>query len=630
MKISPAIILGELKARNVRRTLAIYLSSALTTVGIVKLSTEVYNLSATIFTVAVVFLTCGVATAFLVAWYHGSQGSQKIQKREYLLHALVLLTAVFLSLRVTDSQKHIHVAADLRTIAVLPFKNLSDDKQDEYFSIGITDDILTQLSKINDLRVISRTSVMKYKDTEKTIREIGGELGAATILEGSVRRAGNRVRIVSQLINTQTDEHLWAETYDREMRDIFAIQSEVAQRIATELKAKLSSDERARIDKKPTDNIEAYAYYLRGREEYYRYVKESNEQAIELFKRALALDSAYALAYAGLADAYAQRYQRFDFGHEWVDSAVTLSKKAIALDPSIAEPYKALGLAYTQRGWYTKGLEQYYKAVALNPNFASVVANIGQVNLWLGRFDEAYPWITKGIALTPGRASYYHTLALTYMRLALDSAAKHWFKRAMELQPSFTYTYGDLGYLYMVEGDFQRARQIVGEALAKNPDDTYLLNAAGDVELFARDFTKAKEYYEKSLALSPPEEGPSTQMAFILWTMKKRTEASKVFDQSIELSVKGIQEGNEDEVFRYDQARIFAIRGDTTEALNWLQQAIDISRRNYRWIQLDPMLDSIKNTSRFQQMIERLKAQVDDMRRKVVDYETSTIHVNEP
>jgi TolB-like protein/Flp pilus assembly protein TadD len=619
--------IAQLNALHVRKTMTIYLSSALTTIGVVKLFTEVYDLPESLFKVIAVLLTCGAASTFIVVWYHGGEGTQKPRKREFAFHAIALVAAIILSLRVTGSQKTIPRMPGGRTIAVIPFKNLSDNKEDEYFSIGITDDILTQLSKISDLRVISRTSVMKYKNTERTIREIGEELGATTILEGSVRRSGNRVRIVSQLINAQTDEHVWAETYDREMRDIFAIQSEVAQRIATELKAKLSPEERRRIDKKPTESIEAYGYYLRGREEYYRYVKESNEQAIEMFKHALALDSAYALAYAGLADAYAQRYQRFDFGEEWVDSASTLSNKAIALDPNIAEPYKALGLAYTQRGWYTKGLQQYYKAVAINPNFASVVANIGQVNLWLGRFDEAYPWITKGIALTPGRASYYHTLALMYMRLTLDSAAEHWFRRAMELQPSFTYTYGDLGYLYMVEENFQKARKLVGEALANNPDDTYLLNAAGDVELFARDFTKARGYYEKSLALSPPEEGPTTQMAFILWTMKKRSEASKVFDQSIQLSLKGIQGGNEDEVFRYDQARIFAIRGDSTEALNWLQQAIDISRRNYRWIQLDPMLDSIKSSPRFQQMIERLKTQVDEMRRKVEDYDSRSMSV---
>ena len=190
-------------------------------------------------------------------------------------------------------------APDRKSVAVLPFQNLSPDPENAFFADGMTEDILTQLAKIRDLKVISRSSVMRYKGTQKPIQTIAAELGVATVLEGSVRRAGNRVRIVGQLIDARTDEHLWAETYDRELKDVFAIQSEVAQRIAAALKATLSPAEKKRIEQSPTQNLAAYDLYLKGRELYNRYRKADNEAAIELFQKALELDPAFALGYAG-------------------------------------------------------------------------------------------------------------------------------------------------------------------------------------------------------------------------------------------------------------------------------------------------------------------------------------------
>ena len=179
---------------------------------------------------------------------------------------------------------------DEKSIAVLPFDNLSGDPQDEYFSDGLTEDIITQLSKIGSLTVISRSSVMRYKNQDRDLRTIGEELGVTTLLEGSVRRAGDRLRITAQLIEAVTDRHLWAESYDREMKDIFEIQSDVAQQIASALEVQMAPEEKERIEQKPTENLTAYDYYLKGREYYSRYRKQDNENAIELFQRAIELD----------------------------------------------------------------------------------------------------------------------------------------------------------------------------------------------------------------------------------------------------------------------------------------------------------------------------------------------------
>jgi non-specific serine/threonine protein kinase len=223
---------------------------------------------------------------------------------------------------------------DKKSIAVLPFTNLSGSKEDEYFSDGITEDIIIQLTKIADLRVISRTSVMQYKSAYKNVRDIGKELDIATVLEGRVRRAGNQVRVAAQLIDANNEELLWAETYDKEMTEIFAIQTDIAQQIAIALKAKLSSPEKEQIKKKPTGSITAYDYYLKGREYYYRHNKEGYEMAGSYFAKALEIDSTYALAYAGMADACAQK--------ALLDSAITLSRRAISIDSSLPEAYKAL------------------------------------------------------------------------------------------------------------------------------------------------------------------------------------------------------------------------------------------------------------------------------------------------
>ena len=242
------------------------------------------------------------------------------------------------------SESSVAEEVDSKSIAVLPFDNLSPDPENEYFSLGITEDIITQLSKISDLRVTSRTSAMRYQDSEKSVREIAQELQVASILEGSVRRVGNQVRITAQLVDAKTDEHLWAETYDREIEDIFAIQRDVAEQIASSLKVELSPEDRARIERKPTENLTAYDYYLKGRDQYYSYSREDNERAIEFFDEALEVDPDYALAHGGLADAYAQRWLWYGFGEEWLDSAIEESSTAVALDPDLAETYQAEGL----------------------------------------------------------------------------------------------------------------------------------------------------------------------------------------------------------------------------------------------------------------------------------------------
>jgi TolB-like protein len=236
------------------------------------------------------------------------------------------------------------VRARSASVAVLPFLNLSADPEHEYFADGITEDVIAHLSKIRALKVISRTSVMPFKQRQPSLKEIGATLGATTLLDGSIRHVGDRVRIVAKLIDVETDQHLWAETYDRQMTDIFSIQTDVALHIAAALKAELSRDEQTRVRRQPTKNLEAYQLFLQGREWLIKYTAESLPRAIQYFGRALAHDPTFALAYANLAMAYTELAENGAMAPDVAyRHAADAAAKALQLDPELGAAHCTMG-----------------------------------------------------------------------------------------------------------------------------------------------------------------------------------------------------------------------------------------------------------------------------------------------
>ena len=292
-----------------------------------------------------------------------------------------------------------------RFVAVLPFENMSADPENEYFSDGVHEEIIAQLSKIRGLKVISRTSVMRYKKSQQPAREIGHALGVSHLLGGSVRRAGHRVRISAQLTDSDTDETIWAETYDREMDDIFAIQSEVAEQIAERMQTRVTPGEHSRLNKKPTDDVEAYNLYLLGRHHYNKVTPADFAKALEYYRAAIARDPSFARAYAALADA--QFYMGAGYWgvrpHDTYPEAYEAAKKALELDPSLAEAYGSVGMF---RGWYYydwKGSEAALaRAVELNPSGAMLHVVYAMQLAAEGRFDEAVAMRDMACQLDPG------------------------------------------------------------------------------------------------------------------------------------------------------------------------------------------------------------------------------------
>ncbi len=269
---------------------------------------------------------------------------------------------------------------DKPSIAVLPFVNMSDDPKQEYFSDGITEDLITDLSKISGLFVIARNSVFTYKGRPVKVGEVGQELGVQYVLEGSVRKAGDRVRITAQLVDAIKGYHLWAERYDRELGDIFALQDEVAQKIVVALAVTLTEDEQKRLVHRETDNLEAFDHYLRGSEYKKRFMKESNVQARRMFERAIKLDSRFALAYAELALTHVDDWcMGWSEDPQSLDRALQYAQRAIALDESLPLAHRTLGHVYLWKKQHGEAIAAVERAVALDPNDAEGYAELGRI-----------------------------------------------------------------------------------------------------------------------------------------------------------------------------------------------------------------------------------------------------------
>ena len=325
-----------------------------------------------------------------------------------------------------------------KSIAVLPFENFSDDKDNAFFADGIQDDILTNLAKIGDLKVISRTSVMPYRGKEKNVREIGKALGVSTILEGSVRKSGNRVRVNVQLINAVNDEHIWAEDYDRDLTDVFAIQTDLAQKIAHELQAKLSPTEKAQMTRKPTENGEAYLAFVQAHNLHTQMEDfEKLKQAEQLYERALQLDPNFALAAADFSRMESWIYHTYDPTPPRREKARALADRALKLQPDCPECHLALGFSfyYGDRD-YENALQEFAIAQKGLPNEAEVYLATGAIQRRQGKWKESTANLEKAVSLSPNDSWPLQNLAFNYQMQRDFDAANRTIDRGLKLKDS--------------------------------------------------------------------------------------------------------------------------------------------------------------------------------------------------
>jgi len=374
--------------------------------------------------------------------------------------AEALGTSATVAIAVGAAEAIVQEVATVKSVAVLPFENMSTDPENEYFSDGITDDIIAQLSKISALKVISRTSSMQYKKTTKKIITISQELGVGAILEGSVRKAGPRVRIVAHLVDPKTEKHLWGDTFDRQLTDIFEVQSEVAQQITGALSVALSPEEKKRVEKKETENIDAYNLYLLGRFHANKWSEADVLKGIECFQNAIAKDPSYAVAYAGLADAYELLSIGFSSKPpvEYLAQAKAMALKALEMDDTLAEAHTSLGYARWLGDLDWSGAEREFKrALQLKTSYVMAHEWYAEYLAALGRFDEAVAEIKRAQQLDPLAVPVNRAVGwVLYFARRYDEAIEE-LRKTLAMNPDFLGARLVLWWTYMAKGAHEEA-----------------------------------------------------------------------------------------------------------------------------------------------------------------------------
>ncbi len=373
-----------------------------------------------------------------------------------------------------------------KAIAVLPFTNMSNDPENEYFSDGLTEELILNLSRLKDIRVVSRTTTMQYKGTKKDIKTIGRELGTRFMLEGSVRKFNQTIRITAQLIDVESDAQLWAEAYKGTLAEVFDIQEQVSKQIVDALLVKLSPTEKVVLTKRPTLNTDAFDCYLRGRNFLYRLTKNNVQVAIQLFQKAIELDGRYAYAYAGLGEAYATMYQYFEADEKFLDKAIETSLKALMYDSTLSEAYAALGLAYFDKKELQEAVTATQKAIELDPNNFVAYWILGRIYHATDRDLEAADLFRKTIVLNPDFYSAHNDLLMVYERLNDREQHAKTMDALIEFFPRYLMQHPDdaRGHMYFAIhlATVERADEAKTEgqrALELNPNDSLMMyNAA--------------------------------------------------------------------------------------------------------------------------------------------------------
>ena len=530
-------------------------------------------------------------------------------KKRNIFLALGVIAGILIGTYGGDTFKK---SVDDKSIAVLPFDNFSKNEDDEFFTAGITEDITMNLAKIKDLTVISRTSVMGYKGTTKKMKQIAKELGVKYILEGSVRKIGDRVRIVGQLIDANNDKHVWSDSYDREMADLFQIQADVSKKIATAMEAELSDKTLTQIETIPTNNMDAYILYQRARSYYGMYTNDGNETAINLFNEALSIDKNYALAYAGLSDCYGQRLIRFSYSKDWADSALHTADIALKINPNLAEAHKAKGLAYLGLNMNEKSEVHTDKALELNPGFHTAIANKGIALTRRGMLYDAYNYFTKSIRLNPTSTSTEYTnLSEIYLIIDEDELSDEYLFKAIKNSPNVVSTYRRGIPIMLIRKKSEQAKDIQNLFATNiaNKDDIIIFN--GLTSYYNKDYKTALNFFnsvKKSTMMTWTSSAFSahSNKYFLVKTLYHlKLSYNDLLDEGIDYYESLLINGADLNNIYFQLSALYSIKNDTNQSLEYLEKAIERGFRN-KIVLVDSAFDSIRNRDRFKLAVSEI------------------------
>ena len=490
-----------------------------------------------------------------------------------LIGSLVLLIALLIGFvkfsRPTPNRPAV-ATANAKSIAVLPFENLSHDPDNAYFADGIQEEILTRLSKIADLKVISRTSTQRYKGTPTNLLEIAKQLGVAHILEGTVQKAADQVRVNVQLINAQTDSHLWAEKFDRNLADIFAVESEIATKIADTLQAKLTGSEKQAIAARPTENSEAHQLYLKGRYFLSRRTEEGLKKSVEFFNQAIDKDSGYALAYSGLADSnmYLLKlaFLRGLSRKESYERAKAAATKALELDENLAEAHTSLALVKMEYEWEWASSEgEFKRAIQLNPGFAEAHHQYSHYLTAMGRSSESLAESLRALELDPLSLVLNGHLAWHYLYARQYDQAIQQCQKTAELDRNYPETADFRGLAYEQKGMYREAIAELQMAVNLSGNSPHIKAELGHAYAIAGETTPALD---------------------ILDELKR--------------------ESTETHISSYDIAVIYIGLGRKDQALEALENAYQERSEWLRYVKVDPRLDPLRGDPRFEKLANQV------------------------
>jgi TolB-like protein/Flp pilus assembly protein TadD len=652
----------ELQRRKVYRVAAAYIIAAGFVIQIGSAVFPAWELPSWTLRLVVVLLLMGFPIALILAWAYdvtpqGIRVTGGSHRRRNLI--MLIATGVIMSagagffLLPRASARKID-----KSIAVLPFQSLSDEKENAYFADGMQDDILTNLSKIGDLKVISRMSVMSYRDAGiRNAREIGKALGVATLLEGSVRRVGNRVRVNVQLINANNDEHIWAEDYDRDLTDVFAIQTDLAQKIASALQAKLSPNEKARLDQRPTQNPDAYLLFVQAhdyatqREFLFR---DTSLKAEQLFEQAIKLDPNFAAAFAGLSLVESRIYHSFDPTPGRREKARRNADEALRLQPNLPEGHLALGFSYYYGDRdYERALAEFEIAKRGLPNESEAYFAIGAIQRRQGKWAESNANLEKAATLDPKNTDVLINLCFSYMAQRDFETASKVLDRVIAASPQSFQTNilkafmaaqwkGDLSaaekvfssiqpetdsdglmtmgraWLLMLDRKLPEALQVVqkfrGETLFNTTTapcpkaflEGEIYRLQGDEAKARTAFEHARVVSEQLLREAPGDPARHGQHGLILAALGQKQEAIAEGKRAVEL-VPESQDAFDGPLGTAALAQIYAWTGEFDEAFRLLDHLLSVPTHGLTvpMLNLDPAWDPLRKDPRYQALIDK-------------------------
>ena len=583
--MNPRNFFAELKRRNVYKVAVAYVVVGWALAqGIAQVFPvfDIPNWAVRLFVLAIVI---GFPIALVIAWAfeltpEGLKRTEDVDltasarqpgKRTWIF-VVIIASMVSLSLfllgRYTARNSSSASSSELpaKSIAVLPFDNLSRDPDNAYFAEGVQDEILTRLARVADLKVISRTSTQHFKSTPENLPEIAKKLGVAHILEGTVQKSSDQVRVNVQLINAMTDAHLWADTYDRKLTDIFAVESDIAKTIADTLQAKLTGSELTAIAKAPTANSEAYELYLKGRFFWNKRTGADLLKSIDYFNQAIAQDPNYALAYAGLADSYLilSFYGAVSPAKSY-PQAKAAAEKALELDNALGEPHASLGLLAGLECHTDQSIRELERAIQLNPNYATAHHWLGLPFMSLGQFDRAIAENKRAIELDPLSIISNADLSWVYLNARRYDDAEAQARKTLEMDSGFYLAHYYLGLALQFKGQLGEAIAEFQKAVDSN-GDPYSLAALGQAYARNRQMEKAQE-----------------------------------------LLARLREEANSRYVAPYALALILTSLGEKEQAIGQLEGAYRDGNRNYLFaIKVDPLLDDLRGDPRFEALVQKV------------------------